>query len=660
MTTRSDKLSLIGASLTDLILDAFCFTASPSFKGFATLVTKARQAINDIDTSSPEFTKYQSTLNKGITEAMTKKVKVTRQQCLDRGVDSALLAQAETAVAALISTVPEDDLVVLSAVRDPEGFEAFFMTRAAKHRQQIEEKAEPYFDALVRAVAATYVENARWSTDFIIAALTSLLDDCTGIKKQMTILHMKGRQLDTQILPLLTSLENAIKHLNKQSQPSLLHFGSRPDVVTGDRFVPRGEQDKLNSVITNPKQRRTVLVGMSGCGKTQLASALAQQCEENNWSLVAWVNAGSTESIKRDLVELATELEILISDQPSQETLIERCRNHLQSAKASDRLIIFDNVKDLDGLQGLVPTGDGIRIVATTTNYTGWDNRGWDTIKVGVFDREKSIDYLLTVTKSDDHDAADALAQHLGDLPLAITQAACVCKRLNISLSKFNDLLNNQPIEKVLNHTSNTEDHKDIVNTIIATYHLVFGRIKDDKVAHIATCILQALCYLSESGVPTYWLKDEEVIESLDAYAILVESSLIQQSHDREVALLHPLYSYSFRKLFSRNNEDLIALQTAAYCLQYGASLAWDETEPTKQVAMVKDFKRQLLNCIIQDHSKGILRSKGVHEAMDALLHIQIQHREEFSDLEDKAKKAIQELIMNWDWNDPAHHYELE
>ena len=660
MATRSDELSLIGASLTDLILDAFYFTASPSFKGFATIVTKARQAINDIDTSSPRFTKYQSALNKRITEAMTKKVKVARQQCFDRGVDSALLAQAETAVAALISTDAKDDLVVLSAVRDPEGFEAFFMARAAKHRQQIEEEAEPYFDALVRAVAATYVENARLSDDFIFAALTSLLDECTGIKEQMTILHMEDCQLFTQLLQLLTSLENATKHLNKQSQPSLLRFGSRPDVVAEDRFVPRGEQDKLNSVITNPKQRRTVLVGMSGCGKTQLASALAQQCEENNWSLVAWVNAGSTESIKRDLVELARELEIPTSDQPSPDTLIERCRNHLHSAKASDRLIIFDNVKDLDDLHGLVPTGDSIRIVATTTNNTGWDDQGWDTIKVGVFDREKSIGYLLTVTKSDDHDTADALAQRLGDLPLAITQAACVCKRLNISLSKFNELLDKQPIEKVLNHTSNTEDHKDIVNTIIATYHLVFERIKDDKVAHIATCILQALCYLAESGVPTYWLRDEGVIESLEAYAILVDSSLVQQSHDQTVTMIHPLYSYSFRKEFSRNSEELTALQTAAYCLQYGAGLAWDETEPTKQISMVKDFERQLLSCTIQNHSKGILCSQGVHEAMDALLHIQIQHREEFADLEDKAEKALKELLINWDWNDPAHHYDLK
>ena len=572
------------------------------------------------------------------------------ERCYREGIDPDRLANPCAEVEAVLDTIGDHKWMLEQAVHDPDALRTDFKERALKQRVQVDERLVPYFDELIKAVVEQYIAYAERSPDYLhVAAKQSLKND------------KEWRESAAKILDAVDDVRHMVgKSASSDSNPSRVFFGSRPEVVAGDRFVERNEQKHLITLIGDPTKRRSVLVGMSGCGKTQLASALAQQCEDSNWSLVAWVNAGSSKSIKRDLVELATELEIPTSDQPSPDTLIERCRNHLQSTKASDRLIIFDNVKDLDDLHGLVPTGDSIRIVATTTNNTGWDDQGWDTIKVGVFDREKSIDYLLTVTKSDDHDAADTLARRFGDLPLAITQAACVCKRLNISLSKFNDLLNNQPIEKVLNRTSNTEDHKDIVNTIIATYHLVFERIKDDKVAHIATCILQALCYLSESGVPTYWLTDEGVIESLDAYAILVESSLIQQSHDQAVTMIHPLYSYSFRKLFSRNDEDLIALQTAAYCLQYGASLAWDETETNKQISMVKEFERQLLSCIIQNHSKGLLCSKGVHEAMDALLHIQIQHREEFADLEDIARNAMKELSINWDWNDPAHHYKLE
>ena len=654
------------ADLAITIVVAILKTAGlgPEADRFLDAIEGAKNCINLIDDIKNEIVSDPNKeLIRSLFKAIIEEVRSIKADLKDQGLGK---DEIESTADALIEStrltvkqLAQDDDALLDAARLPDSFFKILVHRAEPLPDWCDDTISTLYRRLLKRVSEEFVARAQNSDRFDKVALVSLLRENLSAKKQRSRIERGVQEVRATGLETNRIVKELLQR-HPYSIPSRLIFGSRPDVVASDRFVPRGEQDKLNSVITNPKQRRTVLVGMSGCGKTQLASALAQQCEDSNWSLVAWVNAGSSKSIKRDLVELATELEIPTSDQPSPDTLIERCRNHVQSAKASDRLIIFDNVKDLDDLHGLVPTGDSIRIVATTTNNTGWNDQGWDTIKVGVFDREKSINYLLTVTKSDDHDAADALAQRLGDLPLAITQAACVCKRLNISLSKFNDLLNNQPIEKVLNHTSNTEDRKDIVNTIIATYHLVFERIKDDKVAHIATCILQALCYLSESGVPTYWLRDEGEFKSLEAYAILVDSSLVQQSHDQTVTMIHPLYSYSFRKEFSKNSEELTALQTAAYCLQYGAGLAWDETEPTKQILMVKDFERQLLSCMIQDHSKGILCSQGVHEAMDALRPIKIQHREEFADLEDIAEKALKELSINWDWNDPAHHYDLK
>lgn len=417
MVTRSDKLAMIGPSLADLVLEIFCFAASPSFRGVATLVSKARQAVKDAGSSSPELAKGHSDLGKHITDVLTIKVKEARQQRLDLGVDLSLLTQAETAVAALISTDAEQDLVVLSAVRDPAGFENYLRTRAAKFRQQIEEQAEPYFDALVRAVAAAYVEIAPWSDSFVVIALKSLLGECTDIKEQLNASQIENRQLFSQILQLLQSLTEAIEDLNRPSYTQRVFFGRRPNVVTENRFVKRSEQEQLNALIANPTKQPTVLVGMRGCGKTQLAAALAKKCEDLNWSLVAWVNAGSPESITSDLVELARELKIDTSGQPTAETIIHRLFTRLKSADPSDRLIVFDNVENIDDLPRLEESGKGLRIVATTTNNTGWGHKGWDTIKVGVFDRDKSINYLLKVTKSDDRDVADALAERLDCLP---------------------------------------------------------------------------------------------------------------------------------------------------------------------------------------------------------------------------------------------------
>ena len=110
------------------------------------------------------------------------------------------------------------------------------------------------------------------------------------------------------------------------------------------------------------------------------------------WSLVAWINAASRESVQSDLAELAQRLPIDRSDEPTQDQLINRCLDYFKSANATDRLIVFDNVEDINDLTGLVPRGNGLRVVATTTNEYGWKNQSWDQIKIGVFSREDSIE----------------------------------------------------------------------------------------------------------------------------------------------------------------------------------------------------------------------------------------------------------------------------
>lgn len=596
-----------------------------------------------------------------VSQALATRTKAMRERCSSQGVDPDLLSGACTEVEIILEEIADDGALLLSAVRTPESFPETLREYAARRRMNVEAAAEPYFDELVQAVAAEYSALAPWSPRFQIEAFKSILSGIDEIQENSRLSLDAHAVTHDKLDTLSSKLAEVAHHENK---PSRVFFGSRPDVVTGDRYIERDEQKHLNVLIVDPTEQRTVLVGMRGCGKTQLAASLAKQCEDANWNLVAWINAVSPDTIQSDLVELAKRLKIDTSDQPAQDVIVRRCLDHLKSAAPTDRLIVFDNVEDINHLRGLMPNGNGLRVIATTTNNSGWEYQDWTIIKVGVFDRDKSIKHLLDVTDSEDHDAADALAERLGDLPIAVTQASGTCKRLEISLNYFNTLLNDLPIEEALDPTSSSKDQEGIISTFITSYNLTFEQMKKlekgEQIAHIATCILQALCYLSDSGIPTRWLKDDGDLYSLKAYALLVDSSLIQQSHDKAITRIHRLCFYAFRKLFSRNNEEVTALQTAANCLQYGAGLAYDETEPTKQVSMVKDFNRQLLSCIIQDHSKGILSSKGVHEAMNAMLAIQIPHREEFSDLQDIAEKAIQELLLNWDWNDPAHHYELE
>ena len=581
MVTRSDKLAMIGPSLADLVLEVFCFAASPSVKGVATLVAKARQAVNDVGTSSPKFVRDRSMLSKRIIEVLTKKVKAAREQCLDRGIDASLLVQAESAVAALISTDAEEDLVVLSAVRDPEGFIAFFMTRAAKHRQQIEEQSEPYFDALVRAVAATYVEIAPWSDSFVVAALTSLLDEFTGMKEQMTIHHMEDRQLFDQIIRMIQSLTEAIEDLNKPSHTERVRFGSRPNVVK-DRFCEREEGKQLDPVLDDGTPERIVLIGMRGCGKSQLASLLAQQCEDAKWNLVAWLNATSKETIQSELVELATRLHIDTSDNPPRDTIVRRCLDHLKSENPSDRMIVFDNVEDINHLAGLIPRGGGLRVIATTTNKVGWEDQGWNSIKVGVFDRNTSINYLLTVTNSDDREAADALAERLGDLPLAIAQAAATARNKDLSLARYLKRLESHRKEHVIRPVPGGDYTDDVATALRMAVEDTVNSMKNGT-KEMARRQLGALALLAESGVPTRWLDptkeqsgdqqnegaehstDEE---AHDALTELINRSIVQQTaDDGTMTMLHRLQAQVLRESWTET-ESVQAAQAGVFnCL---------------------------------------------------------------------------------------------
>ena len=580
MVTRSDKLAIIGPSLADLVLEIFCFAASPSFLGVATLVSKARQTVKDVGSSSPELARDHSDLGKRITDALVTKVKAAREQCLDRGIDTSLLAQAESAVAALISTDAEQDLVVLSAVRDPAGFEDYLRTRAAKHRQQIEEQAEPYFDALVQAAAATYVEIAPWSDSFVVVALKSLLGECSDIKEYLNASQIENRQLFSQILQILQSLTEAIETLSKPSYTERVFFGSRPDVVAENRFVKRSEQEHLNALITDPTKQRTVLVGMRGCGKTQLAASLAKQCEDANWNRVVWINAVSRESIQSDLVELAKQLKITTNDQPTQDLIVRHCLDHLKSAPPADRLIVFDNVEDINDLRGLVPTGDGLRVVVTTTNDKGWNYHGWDTIRIGVFNRDKSIDYLLTVTESADRAAADTLADRLGDLPLALAQAAATARHKNLSLAQYLKRLKLHRKEHVIRPVPGGDYTEDVATALwIAVEDAIDGLEGGTK--EMARRQLGALALLAESGVPTQWLDPmaeqrdgrelqcddrAEDEDAHDALTELIHRSIVQQSADKATTMIHRLQAQALREFWDEN-EAAEAYESAAILL---------------------------------------------------------------------------------------------
>lgn len=543
----------VGVALTKVLL-----RACDSSLG-ADLVGDGQEFVGILSQALRRADESKGRIERRVGQDLATRTKAMRERCSSQGVNPDLLSGACTEVEIILEEIADDDTLLLSAVRTPESFPETLREYAARRRMNVEAAAETYFDELVQAVAAEYSALAPWSPRFQIEAFKSILSGIDEIQENSRLSLDAHAVTHDKLDSLSSKLAEVVHHENK---PSRVFFGSRPDVVTGDRYIERDEQKHLNALIVDPTEQRTVLVGMRGCGKTQLAAVLAQECEEANWSLVAWVHAGSPESIKSGLVELAKELKIDTSDQPTQEQIIGRCLNYLSSSGGTNRLIVFDNVENINDLRGLVPTGEGLRVVATTTNNTGWDDQAWKTIRVGVLDRSESIDYLLTVTKSDDHDTADALAKLLGDLPLAIAQAAATASNKDLSLTQYLKRLESHRKEHAIRPVPGDDYTDDVATALWMAVEDAIDSL-EGVMKEAARRQLGALALLAESGVPTRWLDPSIALlhedqshdtqrgtdeNAHDALTELIRRSIVQQSADGSTTMLHRLQAQVLRE----------------------------------------------------------------------------------------------------------------
>ena len=555
------------------------------------------------------------------------------------------VAQLSDAARQTIKALAEDDDALIRAVQQPQCFAEQLRGHAAPLPDYSSDEMQAHYETLLNRIAEEFLTLAPWSPNFNRVALTSLLrcfpalrDQIARLEHAMQLLGDKvdaesdrSREADADTHRKLDDLKDMVGSFSPaERKPLRVAFGSRPDVAADDLFVARCEQEQLNSLIADPTRRRTVLVGMRGCGKSQLAASLAEQCEEANWNLVAWINAVSSDTIQSDLVELAKRLKIDTSDQPAQDVIVRRCLDRLKSAAPADRLIVFDNVEDINHLTGLIPSGEGVRVVATTTNKVGWEDQGWNSIEVGVFDRSESIEYLLTVTNSDDNDAADALAERLGDLPLAIAQAAATARHKDLSLARYLKRLKSRGEELVIRPIPGDEYTVDAVKALLmAVKDTIKGLEGNTK--ETAQRQLGALALLAESGVPTRWL--DPTVEQLDddespdtqwdtdedahdALTELIHRSIVQQTaRDRSKTTIHRFQAQVLRN--SWNNNELDDARAAATGLLGSVNISRypsNDTKARRQEAL--DLVDQLRSIGTQEHSQVLFESPYTSEAL--------------------------------------------
>ena len=603
------SLAVLSASITGLLMRGAAVAVAPSWGSAASLPGEAVNTWRSIWNLRRDRGGEENPLEASIEARLQKEVDDASERYERTGVTRSALAGAVTEMEVALTELSGDDAAVLEAVRFPDNFETYLRRRAAGRRQNVEAAAEPFFNDLTRIVAEEFIRLVPGSRGFDIAALKQLLagqDQLIAGQEQL----LEG-QAETH--GLLGAMATDIKEIHgaiprgQSASPTRIRFGSRPMVAAG--FVEREGQDGLFEAVLTRAEPRTVLTGMRGSGKTQLAAAVATRCEDEGWPLVAWINAASRKDLVADLYEFALRAGINAPQDVPPETIIRRFLDQLRSANAADRLFVFDNVENLDDLKSFTPEGSGVRVITTTTRHLDWDSLGWLPTTVGVFDREQSITLLCERTGDTHRDAANQIADALGDLPVAVAQAAATAKWGGYTLSEYLERLSNHPLESSVSRFEG-DDYPDAVGVaLFMAYEQALDRLrtKSRQQEIIARLLLGTLSLLAASGIPSHWLLsfNDESDAVRKVLSFLKRASILQESTDGNKTIIHRLQGQVYRETYLIDQKMFRAARTCAAVLLNGINVdRLDNFEQQRQET--RNLVEQISAITSQGHSQSL------------------------------------------------------
>jgi hypothetical protein len=188
----------------------------------------------------------------------------------------------------------------------------------------------------------------------------------------------------------------------------------------------------LSSIRSESRCRDRLLVhafyGVRGAGKTALALEYAHRFA-SDYEIIWWVSADEVGSIPDQMVELARALDLEIS---STTTAVLALRRVLRSR--ARWLLIFDGAEDLDSVRDWLPDGRGHVIVTSR-------RRQWEPLSVPILvdglPPDDCVELICGQLGSTDRSKAAQLAEQLGGLPMAITQAVAYLQRTGTSVEEL-------------------------------------------------------------------------------------------------------------------------------------------------------------------------------------------------------------------------------
>ncbi|MEV4318257.1 FxSxx-COOH system tetratricopeptide repeat protein [Actinocrispum sp. NPDC049592] len=293
-----------------------------------------------------------------------------------------------------------------------------------------------------------------------------------GIPHQRTDipqLHPGGSEMDQPVpVPLRTAEQPAV-------------WGAVPP--RNDNFT--GRSRLLDAV--HEHLATVALLGMGGVGKSQIATEFAYR-NAVNYELVWWIPAEEQTQAQAALVELAQRLRLPV--EPSADAAVPAVLAALGTGEPyRNWLLVFDNADRPEDVRPFFPKGPGHVLITSR-------NAQWATVteavEVDVFSRTESVQLLQRRNRDLTDTDANRLAEALGDLPLAVEQAAAWHAETGMPVDDYLDLYEDR--------REQLRSNDDVQLAVAATWALSMDRLSTENQG--AFVLLRVCAFLAPEPIP--------------------------------------------------------------------------------------------------------------------------------------------------------------
>ena len=274
---------------------------------------------------------------------------------------------------------------------------------------------------------------------------------------------------------------------------------------------PRVWRELRKALLELGRRRFVVLTGLGGVGKSQLALEYITDPPPGNdrYRFIAWFAAENPSQLVGAYLDLAEQFMGPAGVElkgKSEDVVVSAVKTWLE--RQQFWLLVYDNATSWDAIVKYLPgtTQSRTQHIIVTSRHQDWPIK-CNKVEVGEMELSECVELVKTNTRIGKHDRSQnvdiyILADRLGRLPLALSQAAAYIARQRVSVRTYIDAYERLLVQKSTASLPTGDPHEIVAITWDVTMSVLHTETEKQKLPPLGRIVLTVCSYLAPDAIP--------------------------------------------------------------------------------------------------------------------------------------------------------------